>query len=187
MGIPAPVEIPAPAAQVEISEDEEENVCEFCPVPSLPFPTEITLPCRHHAHEECLVMKVRRDLGNKRRPRCCDIPIPFEFGLHFLTPEEFETYTAIETEGSTLDRTYCSNPDCCQFIPPDNIIDDHATCPSCRTVTCTTCKFERHDGEICLQDPLLPDILEMAESQGWQRCYKCKMMIELVESSFVVE
>lgn len=181
--IPEPVEIPAPT---EPADDSDDNACVFCPQPPLLFPADITLPCWHVVHRECLIFDTRCNLEIGRRPRCCNIPIPVGYGNSFLTLDEHELYGEIELEGTTLEKTYCSNSDCCKFIPPYDITENHGTCFSCGTVTCTTCKFGKHDGEICLQDPLLPDILEMAKSQGWQRCYKCKMMIELVHGCFLV-
>lgn len=74
-------------------------------------------------------------------PRCCGgISIPIEHARRFLDPEleAISKEKAIEFE--TVDRMYCSNPECSISIPPAEVCRNIAYCYSCWQGTCVTCK-----------------------------------------------
>jgi hypothetical protein len=83
-----------------------------------------------------------------------------------------------KVEYETVNRTYCSNQRCSQFIPPFCIDDDDATCNDCGHLTCATCKASAHAGP-CGGDAETQGLLALAEREGWRRCSKCGRMIEL--------
>lgn len=45
-----------------------------------------------------------------------------------------------------------------------------------RLAHCAKNEYHRND---CPSDPALQATLSLATNQGWQRCYKCKAMVEL--------
>jgi len=111
-------------------------------------------------------------------PRCCRHNISLEQASVFFTAEFTQEFEEKSVELSTPDPTYCSDPQCAKFVRVEAIQDDVAKCPFCFTKTCTTCKGEDHYG-VCPEDPEKQKLLEMAEEEGWQRCFRCKTLVEL--------
>lgn len=114
-------------------------------------------------------------------PRCCtNIPIPIEHVKRFLDADFEILFEEKGVEFATIDRTYCSNPECSTFIPPAQIEEDEeveASCSRCWSRTCVTCKAPAHGGD-CPTDSELAATLELAEEMRWQRCYKCLRIVE---------
>lgn len=69
-----------------------------------------------------------------------------------LDPGVLENFEAKVPEFTSTNRTYCSQPECAAFIPPENIIGNTATCPNCESETCTMCKQSLHTGQDCHPD-----------------------------------
>ncbi|KAL1968066.1 hypothetical protein VTN77DRAFT_2196 [Rasamsonia byssochlamydoides] len=113
-------------------------------------------------------------------PRCCQRLIDVELVRPLLTSEIVATFERRTEEINTADRTYCSSPDCPTFISPTTIADNRASCPRCHTVTCSICKRASHEGEDCPEDPVLQQVLQIAEERGWRRCLSCKRVVELI-------
>ncbi|RAH80840.1 hypothetical protein BO86DRAFT_419760 [Aspergillus japonicus CBS 114.51] len=84
-----------------------------------------------------------------------------------------------EVEFTTTDRIYCSNLDCGRFIPPAQITFNLAHCLACDKMTCSTCKSVFHQGEDCPEDMALAATLDLARSEGWQRCFSCRAVVQL--------
>jgi hypothetical protein len=111
-------------------------------------------------------------------PRCCaDTPIPIEHATRFLEPEFEILFEEKGEEYNTVDRTYCSNPECSTFIFPDDIWRNNAKCRSCESSTCVICKAPTHGGD-CPADLELPMLLKLAEEMQWQRCYNCLRIVQ---------
>ncbi|KAB8262097.1 hypothetical protein BDV32DRAFT_136800 [Aspergillus pseudonomiae] len=111
-------------------------------------------------------------------PRCCRRHIPLSLVEKQMTTEEMDVFQRAAIEFSTTNRTYCSNTDCGRFIVPTNIVAQQAKCKYCGSLTCTVCKNTFHHDD-CPEDTALQETLELARSQGWQRCVSCKAMVEL--------
>lgn len=111
-------------------------------------------------------------------PRCCGMRISLYAGAHFFTPQLVTRIEEKDEELRTSDPTYCSNRSCAKFIPPANIKAAIATCGVCDQKTCTTCKNPEHKG-LCPEDPAVKQLIDVAEEKRWQRCYKCRTMVEL--------
>jgi hypothetical protein len=110
--------------------------------------------------------------------RCCaNIPISIEHAKKFLDPGFEETYEAKGVEFNTVDRTYCSDPECSAFIPPAWIRGYTAECPSCGGETCVTCKAPIHERD-CPTDLDLAALLQYAEEMHWQRCFNCLRILQ---------
>jgi hypothetical protein len=96
----------------------------------------------------------------------------------FLSASEIEKFHKARIVFSTLDKTYCSNPECAEFILPAQIMADHAYCKICGSETCVHCKQYMHSGD-CPEDDDLNAIIQLAQDEGWRRCHSCKAMVEL--------
>jgi hypothetical protein len=110
-------------------------------------------------------------------PRCCQATqIPTKHARRFLDPELEATFKEKTIEFETVNRTYCSNPECSIFIPPSEVYRNIAYC-SCWQETCVTCKAPAHSGD-CPTDLELAEFLKYAKQSRWQRCYNCLSIVE---------
>ncbi|TGO18533.1 hypothetical protein BTUL_0009g00520 [Botrytis tulipae] len=109
---------------------------------------------------------------------CCGDAITLTPFSHLLSPDIMRDYEAKKIEYETLDRTYCANKVCSAFILKEYIIEHKAFCAKspCKTITCTKCKSEWHDGE-CPRDQNQELVLAEAQRRGWKRCAKCGTLI----------
>ncbi|KAF4967967.1 hypothetical protein FSARC_4579 [Fusarium sarcochroum] len=147
----------------------------------LPEPALSQAPCSHHYCQECLITLVQNALRDEGLfpPRCCTQTIPIEDGNRFLTPELVGQYRAKKLEFETPNRTYCHDPTCGVFVPPDFIEADTGTCPSCNKKTCVLCKDKTHAG-VCPEDTASQELLRLAQAEGWQRCSSCDRVMDLM-------
>ncbi|KAF5535507.1 IBR finger domain-containing protein [Fusarium mexicanum] len=136
-------------------------------------------PCSHDYCRECLLSLVRSSLQDETLipPRCCGQNIPIKQG-RWLSPELVGQFKAKKLEFETSNRTYCSEPSCSTFVPPAFISGDGATCPKCSRVTCIHCKGLHHI-DVCPSDTAAQQVLQLADENGWQQCFKCRRLVEL--------
>ncbi|OGM42397.1 ariadne RING finger [Aspergillus bombycis] len=111
-------------------------------------------------------------------PRCCRQHIPISLIAEEMTTKERDSFQTATVEFATISRTYCSNTDCGRFIVPNNILAHQAKCEYCGSSTCTMCKNTFHNDD-CPEDIAVQETMELARSQGWQRCVSCNAMVEL--------
>ncbi|KAI2785266.1 hypothetical protein F4815DRAFT_452022 [Daldinia loculata] len=140
----------------------------------------VRAPCSHRYCRECLAQLFRSAMSDESLfpPRCCRQNIPLK-GLEFFLPKKLiREFRAKEVEFSTPRRTYCHQPECSAFIPPQNYVGDIATCKDCGVRTCIICRGPSHNGD-CPDDKDLQEVLELAQEHGWQQCYNCRSLIEL--------
>lgn len=142
-------------------------------------------PCdRHYYCRECLANLFEYTIGDESLypPKCCDCEIVFDNVKTLLDDKLVAIYADKKTEYDTEPnkRTYCCGPNCKKFVPETNIQDEVATCPDCGKRTCTICKEAAHRGD-CPKDEDTQSLLELADNEGWQRCYnaKCHRVIAL--------
>ncbi|KAI1464732.1 uncharacterized protein F4812DRAFT_466974 [Daldinia caldariorum] len=142
-------------------------------------------PCDHEYCRDCLVQLFQCAMADESLfpPRCCRQNIPLD-KIQFLLPRGLVSEFRIkEIEFSTPRRTYCHNPTCAAFIPPQSYEGDIATCNDCGGKTCITCKGPSHYGD-CPHDEDLQRVLELAQDNKWQRCPNCLSLIELNQGCF---
>ncbi|KAH0158405.1 hypothetical protein KCU67_g7524, partial [Aureobasidium melanogenum] len=136
--------------------------------------------CGHCYCGSCLTIAFQTAVSDESLypPRCCaNTPIPLEHATRFLDSELEWTFEDKGVEFSTVDRTYCSDPTCSAFIPPDDYLQDGARCPKCWHLTCVVCKAPGHEGD-CPADLELAALLKYAEDMRWQRCYSCLSVVQ---------
>ncbi|KAL3454437.1 hypothetical protein BJX65DRAFT_301077 [Aspergillus insuetus] len=140
-----------------------------------------TLPCGHEYCRSCVTELFELSLTNESLfpPRCCRATIDLDLARIFLTDELVQGYEKKKIEFETPDRTYCHSKTCSAFIPPAFIKRNVATCPQCRFTTCKSCKARAHTGD-CPTDTELKSLLDIAKRQGWQRCFSCWRIVELL-------
>ena len=140
----------------------------------------ISGPCGHEYCRNCLreLFEVSFTDESLFPPRCCRQPISVDSVAIFLTKTIKERFEEREIECNTPNRTYCTNSDCSRFIRAEEIEGDIATCTRCGTRTCTMCKAAEHVGD-CPQDTALHAILDLANTENWQRCYNCRNIVQL--------
>ncbi|PYI36389.1 hypothetical protein BP00DRAFT_152494 [Aspergillus indologenus CBS 114.80] len=141
----------------------------------------VRLDCTHLYCDDCLrslFLRATKD-PSLFPPRCCRQPIALRSVEHLLLQEEIQDFCEAEIEFTTTDRIYCSNLDCGRFIPPAQITFDMAHCLACDEMTCSMCKSVFHQGEDCPEDMALEATLDLARSEGWQRCFSCRAVVQL--------
>ncbi|RAH55205.1 hypothetical protein BO85DRAFT_470556 [Aspergillus piperis CBS 112811] len=138
------------------------------------------LDCNHNYCDDCLkdlFLRATKD-STLFPPRCCRMPIHLEAVQEHMSQTEMSDFKSAEIEFSTTDRTYCSNTSCGKFILPQNITAGRAECPHCNLNTCAMCKKAFHIDD-CVEDTDLQATLALASAQGWQRCFRCRALVDL--------
>lgn len=140
----------------------------------------VTTTCGHCYCGSCLGVVFNAALNDESLypPRCCrNLPISIEHAKKFLDPEFEEKFKDKGVEFGTVDRTYCSDPTCSTFLPPETIDRANAYCEICGNRTCVVCKAPGHEGD-CPTDHELAALLKYAEEMHWQRCFDCLSVVQ---------
>ncbi|KAF5599275.1 IBR finger domain-containing protein [Fusarium pseudoanthophilum] len=167
----------------------ETGDCAACYTEGLPVTILQEVPCGDPYCIPCLIhiFETSLSLASYFPARCCDEEIPLEAIEAHMRQSDVQRYREKLLEHRTINRTYCSNRQCLEFIPPNNTSDGgepcyghEAECPACKEVTCTTCKAKGHTGA-CEKQVDLSQTLNLAESEGWKRCSRCRHLIEKID------
>lgn len=155
----------------------ETRSCQIC-VEDIPRGRAIQCTGGHDYCRECMLELFRRAVAaaGSFPARCCEEALPVEMIAPFAPADLVRQYRAKEVESNTADRTYCFKETCSTFIPPTAIQNNQATCPTCRRQTCRACKGRFHEGPCARATHAA--VLEMADRQGWKRCYRCRELVE---------
>lgn len=136
----------------------------------------------HHAYcRSCLADLFQTSLTDTTLfpPRCCGVRIPISMCIDLFPSALVQRYREKQVELASPNPLYCSNRYCAKFIKPELIKADIAVCQSCHEETCTVCKNPRHKG-LCPEDPTVQMLMDVAGEQRWQRCPRCRTMVELL-------
>ena len=157
-----------------------EHDCTAC-TDSYPASDLVYTSCEHYYCAKCIASLFETAAKDESRfpPKCCGKPISLDIAKRSLTSVQISRFKEKSIEYSTPNRTYCSKEGCYAFIEPAFIEGDTATCEKCSQKTCTDCKCKSHEGE-CPEDVGLESLVKKAAEKGWQRCFKCKRMVERV-------
>lgn len=153
------------------------------------FPKNETtkLLCNHFYCKPCLTILITTALQSEATfpPKCCLTEIPLTTVLSPLNAKQRETYKekAAEYAVPTQDRWYCPNTKCLKWIPPTKLHRlriQNQKCPHCATKICGICRGLAHNASTdCPQDFGLEATINLAELEGWRRCFKCRAMVEV--------
>ncbi|KAL5375706.1 hypothetical protein PMIN03_002248 [Paraphaeosphaeria minitans] len=116
-------------------------------------------------------------------PRCCGKYIPVSACFDLLSSELVRRYNDKQVELASPNPVYCSNRFCVKFIEPDSVIAGIAVCQICNTETCAVCKNPKHNG-LCPKDPTVQLLMNVAGEERWQRCPRCRTMVELLTGCY---
>ncbi|POS81063.1 IBR domain-containing protein [Diaporthe helianthi] len=144
----------------------------------------IKLSCQHAYCKECFRQLVLNAVQSEQYwpPKCCGRPINDIICLKSIPRRLRGVYKYKKYEYSVPadQRYYCPWPDCGVFVP-----EDKDNTPYCRArckrkhVTCKKCLgFAHLDPVYCPQNRDMEVVIKMAFEHGWQRCWKCRTMIE---------
>jgi hypothetical protein len=146
-----------------------------------------TLPCEHKYCDYCFSRLALTAMANEQLfpPKCCSQVIPSKQVLSKLTEKEKALFKPKTREYATpaRERRYCPAIRCGKWIPLEKLKSQSATqlCPYCGTAICPGCRDKAHAPGKCSFDTGLTEFLELARTQGWQRCFRCGAMVELNE------
>ncbi|KAI1752081.1 hypothetical protein F4782DRAFT_168480 [Xylaria castorea] len=142
----------------------------------------VRAPC-HNYCTPCFCRLIASACQNEQHwpPKCCLNNIPNSTILANVDEAQKTEYRerAREWNMPMADRIYCSQPECSLFIRPEYIISaqDLARCTDGH-YTCTICRNAQHEGDVCPQDRDMLRTNELAEEEGWKRCYGCHAYVE---------
>jgi E3 ubiquitin-protein ligase RNF144 len=139
-----------------------------------------------HAYcRNCLIDLLRTSLTDTTLfpPRCCGTRITIAACIELCPPDLVKQYMDKEVELELPNPVYCSNRYCAKFIKPESVTAEVATCLGCGEETCTICKNMRHKG-LCPEDLTVQMLMNVAGEKRWQRCPKCRTMVELLEGCY---
>ncbi|KAI0136725.1 hypothetical protein BJ170DRAFT_28141 [Xylariales sp. AK1849] len=114
-------------------------------------------------------------------PKCCLNDIPERIVLANTNNEIQRRYRSRAEEWNipVSDRLYCGQAECSLWIKPDQV--NHALgAARCTNEhwTCTICRGPQHTTNQCPQDWDMMRTEELAEEEGWKRCYGCHAYVE---------
>ncbi|RYC61157.1 hypothetical protein CHU98_g5057, partial [Xylaria longipes] len=142
----------------------------------------VRAPC-HNYCTPCFRRLIASACQNEQHwpPKCCLNNIPESIILANVDAEQGNEYRdrAREWNVPMADRIYCSQLECSLFISPENITpaQNLARCADGHH-TCTFCRNAQHEGDVCPQDKDMLRTNELAEEEGWKRCYGCHAYVE---------
>ena len=146
------------------------------------------LECGHRMCHSCLKRSFRLSITDPSHmpPKCCTVEhIPLKHVDRLFDNNFKKQWNRKFAEYSTRNRIYCPSRRCGEWIKPANIRRENgrkvARCGRCRTKACGTCNGKWHASADCPRDDETNQMLAQAKEEGWQRCYKCKAMVELKE------
>ncbi|KAH6660338.1 hypothetical protein BKA67DRAFT_48536 [Truncatella angustata] len=145
----------------------------------------VKCPC-HSYCTACFHRLIETACENEQQwpPKCCLNIIPKStilsgtFNYHALQ----KVYNDKSEEWSIpiSERIYCYEPVCAGiFVRPAyiNHAENVARCEAGHYI-CTLCRGQRHVNQACPQDRDLQRTEELADEEGWKRCYQCHAFVE---------
>ncbi|KAI8959581.1 hypothetical protein F5Y11DRAFT_350333 [Daldinia sp. FL1419] len=142
----------------------------------------IKAPC-HSYCKPCFLRLIRTTCDNEQQwpPKCCLNPIPKTTIILNVDSELQKMYRDRTAEWNLpiSERVYCSFANCSLWLRPDQInrARNIARC-SAGHWTCIICRGQQHDGDSCPEDRDMMKTDELAEEEGWKRCYGCHAYVE---------
>lgn len=142
----------------------------------------VKAPC-HSYCKPCFLRLISTACQNEQQwpPKCCLNPIPTKTITPNINDELKKTYRDRAAEWGTpvSERMYCNYANCNVWIRPDHINRDRNTARcSAGHWSCIICRGPEHQGNECPQDRDLARTNELAEAEGWKRCYGCHAYVE---------
>ncbi|KAI0600953.1 hypothetical protein F4775DRAFT_515735 [Biscogniauxia sp. FL1348] len=162
--------------------------CVVC-LDDLPANQAPKLKCGHRMCKTCLKRAFKLSIKDPQQmpPKCCTSEcIPLKHVDKLFKDDFKRIWNRKFAEFSTRNRVYCPGKKCGEWIKPDQIHRHRngrkiAKCSKCGTRVCCACNNKWHESKHCPTDDETNMMLQQAKEQGWQRCFRCKTMVELKE------
>src|ERR1700733_5800323 len=159
--------------------------CASC-LDDIPTSNVTLLSCTHSYCKPCFTTLITTAVQTESLfpPKCCLTEIPLKTVLSALDNEQRDNYKqkAAEWAQPPEKRWYCPEPKCAKWIAPSKIHHSRMSaqkCPHCRTKICGMCRGLGHEENTnCPQDFGMNAMLDLAETEGWRRCYNCRSLVE---------
>lgn len=151
----------------------------------MPARNTAVLECEDTYCNACLLILF--ELATERNtsifpPSCCGKLIPIELGRQLMPKGKIKEFDLRVEELTIPNPTSCWK--CGQFIRAMEIKAGIGTCVFCGEQTCSTCKAKQHEELLCPEDPHVKLLEGIALRAKWQRCGRCKNMVELSTGCF---
>ncbi|KAF9007106.1 hypothetical protein BDQ17DRAFT_1351449 [Cyathus striatus] len=145
--------------------------------------TCLRTPCEHYYCRGCIKNLVEAFLQDESLYplRCCQKPMTIETVVTFLSLSLQQRFQVKNREYATpaLNRVYCQNGTCSQFLGSSANGAEDIRCTACGSLTCGECKQSSHPGKLCKDNPDVAQLKELASQERWQTCPGCKSIVEL--------
>ncbi|KAK3318550.1 hypothetical protein B0H66DRAFT_557646, partial [Apodospora peruviana] len=163
--------------------------CVVCMDEERPVHRTAKLKCGHRMCYPCLKRNFKLSITDPQNmpPKCCTADhIPLKHVEHLFDTAFKQTWNRKLAEYTTRNRIYCPSRNCGEWIRPEDIRrgEDgrkYGRCSRCKTKVCYVCHGRWHYSRECPRDDETNQFLEQAKREGWQRCHRCKHMVELQE------
>ncbi|KAI1143315.1 hypothetical protein F5Y05DRAFT_368240 [Hypoxylon sp. FL0543] len=142
----------------------------------------VKAPC-HSYCKPCFRRLIQAACENEQQwpPKCCLNPIPTNTILLGVDEGLKKVYNGRASEWNVpiSERIYCSHRTCSIWIQPSEVnrARNVARCSAGHS-TCIICRGPQHEGDDCPQDRDMMRTDELAEEEGWKRCYGCNAYVE---------
>ncbi|KAH9326151.1 hypothetical protein KI387_006329, partial [Taxus chinensis] len=154
------------------------------------------LNCFHRYCHPCMTRYIHSRIED-RRPQIycphesCGEPLTPQECAYFLPAEIFDAWSALNLEAqiADCDKVYCPFPDCSALLVKEDAEREmvNTECLFCHRMFCVKCKVPWHGDLDCseFQNSLKTSEVDLqfsklVENRKWQRCEKCKGVIELI-------
>ncbi|OQR98664.1 IBR domain protein [Achlya hypogyna] len=158
---------------------------ELCCVCRLRRPSAFAAPCGHEHCVDCFATLLRTATKDTSLLplKCCRMPWDMAAvgRVGALSPTELQALNDRAKEKLSAQPLYCPNSACAVgFVGRRFVVGTTAVCPGCQIRICAECSARAHEGS-CLEAAEDEALLELGGREGWQRCPRCRRMIELVQ------
>ncbi|KAH8928426.1 hypothetical protein BT69DRAFT_1212834, partial [Atractiella rhizophila] len=141
----------------------------------------VQFPCAHHYDRTCFFKLVNEAMKDESLlpVRCCNREMPTSSLKKHLSANQFSAYERKLEEHQTQNRLYCPDPRCSRFLGSASEHKERRACAICGQNVCAHCKSKWHPFSRCSTDESEEEFLKVASDEKWQRCHRCKRMVEL--------
>ncbi|OQR98676.1 hypothetical protein ACHHYP_20356 [Achlya hypogyna] len=148
-------------------------------------PSVFAAPCGHEHCVDCFATLLRTATKDTSLLplKCCRMPWDMAAvgRVGALSPTELQALNDRAKEKLSAQPLYCPNSACAVgFVGRRFVVGTTAVCPGCQIRICAECSARAHEGS-CLEAAEDEALLELGGREGWQRCPRCRRMIELVQ------